>query len=260
MTLDEILANKELFILRKKTDIHKSSFENWVGDVAEKAMSKDDVVEVLVYEGNVSKKRNPFMFDQYKNGYVLNHSTGMRYVKLFFCAKTDNPSFIEEKENWDKYYPMILNKEVADVRGYFTAVVEARSIEGSAVVKGSNSLTPVMSVVDIDENTIRVKLAISPSNIIDSHMDVHIPGLWKKTIKENPYDLLLQEHDMSFDKVISDSISDDLKVYTETMTIKELTTRFKKVKKNEPGETTQKEEPSEDTQKVKKSFSIYDFN
>ena len=49
-----------------------------------------------------------------------------------------------------------------------------------------------------------VKAVINTTNVMDSHQDVHIKGIWKKTLKENKGQFyLLQEHKMSFDKVIS---------------------------------------------------------
>ena len=48
--------------------------------------------------------------------------------------------------DWDKYYPIVANKEVADERGFFWIVSEAKIIEGSAVVMGSNSATPTLSI------------------------------------------------------------------------------------------------------------------
>ena len=37
---------------------------------------------------------------------------------------------------------------MADNYGYFWAVTEAKVVEGSAVVKGSNAITPVISIVE----------------------------------------------------------------------------------------------------------------
>jgi hypothetical protein len=102
--------------------------------------------EALMFESAISKSRNEFMFNQYKNGYVLNHSVGMRYVKLYLCVNSDDAEYSAEKDNWNKYYPVVVNKEVADDKGYFWAVTEAKAIEGSAVVKGSNQATPTISV------------------------------------------------------------------------------------------------------------------
>jgi hypothetical protein len=103
-------------------------------------------------------------------------------------------------------------------------------------------------MIENTNGTITVKLAISPASIIDSHGDCHIAGLWKKSTNENNYNLLLQEHDMNFDKVISDSINNDFKVYTENIDIKFLLSKFTK-KNIEPLKNTQKTEPSSDTQK-----------
>jgi len=258
MTLEEILANKDLAVHKKKSQIQKTDFSNVLFDVASKAFnSAITKIEVLVYEATITKTRNPFMFEQYKNGFVLNHSVGMRYFKLYFCYNNDAPEYTAEKENFDKYKETILNKD--DVGEYFWAVTEAKNIEGSAVVKGSNFLTPVLSYELIDENTAKVKLAISPSNVLDSHKDVHVQGCWKKGMNESNFDLLLQEHDMDFDKVIVDSVSGDLKVYTEMIDVKELLSKFQKTSNKDNGADpiTPKNEPSNDTQKTNNSLSYY---
>jgi hypothetical protein len=104
--------------------------------------------QALIFTTTISKERNEFMYNQYKNGYVLNHSVGMRYVKLYLCVDSDSPEYTQEKEAWDKYYPIVVNKEVADQKGYFWAVTEAKIVEGSAVVKGSNHATPTLSITE----------------------------------------------------------------------------------------------------------------
>ena len=63
-----------------------------------------------------------------------------------------------------------------------------------------------------------VKVAISTSNIMDSHSDVHMPGMWNKSIKETKNLYHLQEHKMQFDKIISDNV----KASVKQMTWKEL--------------------------------------
>jgi hypothetical protein len=102
--------------------------------------------EALTFNAEISKERNPFMFEQYSKGYVKEHSVGMRYVKLELAINSDSKYDEEEKAVWDKYYSEIVNKEVADEQGYFWAITEAKIIEGSAVVKGSNFATPTISV------------------------------------------------------------------------------------------------------------------
>lgn len=102
--------------------------------------------EALIFDSIIEKKRNEFMFKQYSNGWVKNHSVGMRYVKIDLAINSESEWDKDEKELWDKYYPVVANKEVADERGYFWVVSEAKIIEGSAVVMGSNSATPTISV------------------------------------------------------------------------------------------------------------------
>lgn len=100
--------------------------------------------EALTFDSVVKRDRNPYMFNQYAKGYVKNHSVGMRYVKLMLAI--NNEDYATEKEIWDKYYPEIVNPEMADAKGYFWAVKEAQVIEGSAVPLGSNIVTPTVSV------------------------------------------------------------------------------------------------------------------
>lgn len=100
--------------------------------------------EALIFDTQITKYRNEFMFNQYMKGYVRNHSIGMRYVKIVMCINSEESNYTAEKESWDKYYPMVVNKDVADSKGYFWAVTELKLIEGSAVVKGSNFATPTL--------------------------------------------------------------------------------------------------------------------
>ena len=73
-------------------------------------------------------------------------------------------------------------------------------------------------------NELEVVVIINTTNIMDSHKDVHIPGLWKKSVKENKMIMHLQEHSMKFDKIISDGPK--LKAYTKYFTWAELGADF----------------------------------
>lgn len=99
--------------------------------------------EGLTFDSVVKKNRNEFMHQQYANGYVKQHSVGMRYVKLIMCVNDEG--YGAEFEAWEKYYPYIVNPEMADKKGYFWAVTEAKVIEGSAVPLGSNYATPTLN-------------------------------------------------------------------------------------------------------------------
>ena len=109
--------------------------------------------EVLIFDAEIDKERNEFMFKQYSKGYVKEHSVGMRYVKLDLAINSESKYDAEEKAVWDKYIDEIANKEVAEEQGYFWAVTEAKIIEGSAVVKGSNYATPTISIEAVKNDT-----------------------------------------------------------------------------------------------------------
>lgn len=133
---------------------HNRSFGNIISDNAKgsievmtwKELGQDfkGTTEALIFESKINKNRNPFMFEQYSNNWVKNHSVGMRYVSLELAINSDEKYYIDEKEVWDKYYNEISNKEEADLNGYFWVVKEAKIIEGSAVVMGSNYATPTL--------------------------------------------------------------------------------------------------------------------
>lgn len=102
--------------------------------------------QALVFDSTIKKSRNEFMFDQYRQGYVKNHSVGMRYMsgKLILCINDKDSG--AEFEAWNKYIEFVANREKAEDQGYFWAVKEAGLIEGSAVPIGSNIATPTIEV------------------------------------------------------------------------------------------------------------------
>lgn len=143
-------ANKGFLHLQEhERDFDKVISDNAKGYVQSISWKKlglpyDGNTEALIFESTIEKKRNEFMLNQYANGWVKNHSVGMRYVQLELAINTEAEYDKEYKALWDEYYPTIANKEVADERGYFWVVKEAKIIEGSAVVMGSNNATPTL--------------------------------------------------------------------------------------------------------------------
>lgn len=138
--------NKNLFLLQE----HQMKFDKIISDnvnaYTEPYDYKGKELEALIFETEIDKDRNPFMFEQYKNGFVKNHSVGMRYIKIDLAINSEEKYYKEEKEVWDKYIDQVVNREKAEEQGYFWAVTEAKAIEGSAVVIGSNQVTPTISV------------------------------------------------------------------------------------------------------------------
>lgn len=137
MTFDKIIADSLVDKLQASTQTvsFKSLGFNYSGNT-----------EALIFDVQIKKDVNEYMFNLYKKGRVTQHSVGMRYIKIFLCIDSDEPNYSSEKANWDKYYSLVVNKDVADQKGFFWAVTEAKVIEGSAVVKGSNECTPVMEI------------------------------------------------------------------------------------------------------------------
>lgn len=102
--------------------------------------------EALVFDSNVKRSRNSYMFEQYKDGNVDNHSVGMIYVNVKLAInKPDDPDYEKEYETYQKHIDNILNKDEVEKNGYFWAVYEAKVREGSAVPLGSNYITPTLS-------------------------------------------------------------------------------------------------------------------
>lgn len=101
--------------------------------------------EVLAFDNTITPTRNPFMYGQYKDGNVYNHSVGMRYVSIELAINTGEKDYKKYKETYDKYIDLIANKDEVEEEGVYWAVTEAKVIEGSAVLRGSNIITPTLN-------------------------------------------------------------------------------------------------------------------
>jgi len=142
-------SNKKLHLQEHKREFDKvisNDATAYTRQLAWKTLGADyeGTTQALVFESLVKESRNELMFEQYKNGWVTNHSVGMEYVDVVFCVNSEERWWAEEKENFDKYYPDVVNKEDVDKQGYFWAVLEAKLKEGSAVLMGSNWVTPTL--------------------------------------------------------------------------------------------------------------------
>lgn len=131
MEFDKIISDGDKLKVYTKT-------YSWL----ELGYSYPGMTEGLTFESTIERKRNEFMLNQYANGWVRNHSVSMQYMKMDFAI--NDKDYPNEFTAWEKYYPQIANKEVADEKGYFWYVLEAKCIEGSAVPLGSNSATPTL--------------------------------------------------------------------------------------------------------------------
>ena len=136
---------------------HKDGFDNIIADGKDlKAYVRDltwgelgfnykGITQALLYDAKIRKERNSFMFEQYKNGHVRNHSVEMYYVKILMAV--NDPQYKDEFAIYEKYFDMIANKE-DETEGYFFPVLEAKQVGGAAVIRGSNFATPVYDIKD----------------------------------------------------------------------------------------------------------------
>ncbi|MCF8218774.1 MAG: hypothetical protein K9J21_07305 [Bacteroidales bacterium] len=99
--------------------------------------------QALIFDSTLKRERNNFMFNQYAKGFVKNHSVGMQYVQIELAVNDEQ--YEDEYKVWKTYFDRIANKELAEYKGYFFAVREAKLIEGSAVPIGSNTATPTLN-------------------------------------------------------------------------------------------------------------------
>ena len=163
-----VKEQRNLLLLKE----HVSKFESIISDEVKASVKEysfkdlgfdfEGKTQALIFDASIEKDTHEYMFKQYAKGKVKEHSVGMRYVKLELALNSESKHDIEEKAVWDKYISDIANKEVAEEQGYFWAVIEAKVIEGSAVVKGSNFATPTLNIEAVKQDT---------SIIIESSID-----------------------------------------------------------------------------------------
>ena len=114
-------------------------------------VNKQGNTTVLLAKSNIKEGYNKDVYKQYLEGEIDQHSVGMRYIKLDLAVNDED--YKEEYEEWNKYIDEIGNKEEAEELGYFWAVKEAVLIEISAVLMGSNELTPTIENIEPLKNT-----------------------------------------------------------------------------------------------------------
>src|SRR6056297_1384943 len=86
----------------------------------------------------------------------LENSIRMQYVKIDLAI--NDPEEKSEYKTWSEVYPKLANKERADEYGYFWAVRELKIInEGSMVLFGSNSATPIESKEAVNNDTSKIE-------------------------------------------------------------------------------------------------------
>jgi hypothetical protein len=114
-------------------------------------VEKAGMTTALLMDTEILKEYNEQIFNAYAKGQVKQHSVGMQYVKIDLAVNDDE--FEDEYKVWQDNIENIGNKELAEEKGYFWLVREAKLIEISAVLLGSNNLTPTLENKEAVSNT-----------------------------------------------------------------------------------------------------------
>lgn len=100
----------------------------------------DGNTQALFMDSEIFKDYNPQIFMMYLKNEVDQHSIGLNYVQLDLAI--NDQDYKEEFATFTKYISGIGNKEAVIEQGFFWAVKEIKLREMSAVLQGSNPLTP----------------------------------------------------------------------------------------------------------------------
>jgi hypothetical protein len=100
----------------------------------------------LIYKVKKEKIVNENVSKWLKEGRKLQLSVRMQYIKLETAFNSDDTDYIKQTENFNKYYPLIANKDEFKEIEYFFIVKEAKNVmESSLLPFGSNSATAEIS-------------------------------------------------------------------------------------------------------------------
>lgn len=103
------------------------------------------MTEGLFADAEISKKKSPNRYEDYLNDEIDQHSVAMNYVDIQL-AVNDEDEYPKEYAVFQKYIKRVGNRKEVEKQGYFFAVAKAKLGEYSAVIAGSNELTPTMGV------------------------------------------------------------------------------------------------------------------
>lgn len=110
---------------------------------------------------------------------------------MFEALRTNKADLIAQKKMQTKY---------ADAVCYVSKVTDH---------KGDTIKADTVDVGSVD--SLKADLVINTTKIMDSHSDVHLDGIWSKSVKEQKNLYLLQEHKMSFKTIITDKVKASVK-------------------------------------------------
>lgn len=96
----------------------------------------------LFLESDIKASLDKKIYEMYLANEIDQHSVSMRYIQI--ALGINDEEFDNGYKVWQSYIDLIGNKDKVIEQGYFYAVSEAMLIETSAVIAGSNELTPTL--------------------------------------------------------------------------------------------------------------------
>jgi len=114
-------------------------------------INKMGQTQALIFETDILKDYDEKIFNVYRNKGIKNHSIALSYINIALAV--NNKDNVNQYKNWELYYPLAINPEVADENGYFFVVKEERILENSCVWRGANDITPTLETIEIPNSS-----------------------------------------------------------------------------------------------------------
>lgn len=105
-------------------------------------VNNSGTTQAIIFETDIMKSYNPAVYNQYRLNKISQHSIGLQYVNISLCINDEESE--KEFDFWNKYYPQVINQDMADEYGFFWVVTEIKLLENSCVLFGANELTPTL--------------------------------------------------------------------------------------------------------------------
>jgi hypothetical protein len=122
-----------------------------------------DKAQALMMRSIVPKEYDKKTFYLYRDNQIKQHSIGYWIYQMKLCIDSELEEDVQYKQNWDKYYPMVINKDKVDKFGYFWALTEIRILENSCVLFGANEHTGNYSTSENNKAAAEAPIKKEPS-------------------------------------------------------------------------------------------------
>lgn len=133
----------------------------------------------------------------------------------------DLPKFEDKEKLFDylaKHCDDLIYEAKSQTKEADSLIIPATNIVDSKELTTSKNEDGIMTPAE--PGVIKARVIINTTNLMDSHKDVHLPGIWDKSLKENKRIKHKQEHGHRFKDIISDK--EDLNAFVKTYEWKDL--------------------------------------